>query len=35
VLWADMGVKPEDVWTELRAREGKSGISEKRARGTV
>ncbi len=32
VLWADAGVRPEDVWSELQAREGKSGIDEKKSR---
>ena len=33
VLWADSGVKPEDVWAKLQAREGISGIAEKQSRG--
>jgi len=32
VLWADQGVRPEDVWAELARREGVSGIEEKNAR---
>jgi phosphoribosyl-ATP pyrophosphohydrolase len=32
VLWAELDVKPEDVWDALRAREGISGIAEKAAR---
>lgn len=32
VLWVDAGVKPDDVWGELRRREGISGIAEKAAR---
>lgn len=32
VLWADAGVRPEDVWEKLAAREGTSGIAEKAAR---
>ncbi len=32
VLWADAGVKPQDVWAKLAAREGTSGIAEKNAR---
>jgi len=32
VMWVDAGVSPEDVWTELRRREGTSGIAEKAAR---
>ena len=33
VLWADCGIAPEQVWAELRAREGISGLDEKRRRG--
>ena len=32
VLWAQAGVRPEDVWAELARREGTSGIAEKAAR---
>lgn len=32
VLWADKGVKPEDVWKILEEREGTSGLEEKRKR---
>lgn len=32
VLWADAGVKPEAVWTELADRFGTSGIDEKKGR---
>ncbi|MBF0248506.1 MAG: phosphoribosyl-ATP diphosphatase [Alphaproteobacteria bacterium] len=32
VLWADAGVKPEDVWAELQQREGASGVAEKQSR---
>lgn len=32
VLWADTGVKPEQVWAELERREGTSGIAEKNSR---
>lgn len=32
VLWADVGVKPDDVWAELESREGTSGIKEKASR---
>ena len=32
VLWADSGVSPDQVWAELAARTGVSGIEEKRAR---
>ncbi len=33
VLWAAAGVRPAEVWAELAAREGRSGIAEKAARG--
>lgn len=32
VLWADAGVKPEQVWNILEGREGTSGLEEKAAR---
>lgn len=32
VIWAASGIKPDDVWTELAAREGISGIAEKASR---
>ena len=32
VLWVSAGIEPEDVWAELRRREGVSGIAEKAAR---
>lgn len=32
VLWAECGVSPDDVWTELRNRFGTSGLDEKKAR---
>ena len=32
VLWADAGVKPEQVWKELERRFGVSGIDEKKSR---
>ena len=32
VLWVSAGISPEDVWAELRRREGVSGIAEKAAR---
>ena len=32
VLWADAGVRPEEVWEELKDREGVSGIAEKKRR---
>jgi 2-C-methyl-D-erythritol 2,4-cyclodiphosphate synthase len=34
VLWADMDIRPTDVWAELEAREGTSGITEKSARAS-
>ncbi len=33
VLWADAGIRPVDVLAELEAREGLSGLEEKRRRG--
>jgi len=32
VLWAVCGLKPEDVYAALAAREGRSGLEEKAAR---
>ena len=32
VLWAVCGLKPEDVYAELAARENRSGLEEKTAR---
>ena len=32
VLWAEAGIKPEDIWAELQKREGTSGIDEKALR---
>jgi len=32
VLWAAAGIKPEDVYAELEAREHQSGLAEKAAR---
>jgi phosphoribosyl-ATP pyrophosphohydrolase len=32
VLWAQKGVTPENVWNELRCREGASGVLEKISR---
>jgi len=32
VIWAASGVTPDDVWKELAAREGISGIAEKASR---
>lgn len=33
VLWADQGIKPEEVYAVLEQREGTSGIAEKNSRG--
>ncbi|MEE8504617.1 MAG: phosphoribosyl-ATP diphosphatase [Kiloniellales bacterium] len=33
VLWAAKGLKPSEVWAELEARQGTSGLAEKSARG--
>ena len=33
VLWADRGVRPAEVWSEMARREGVSGIAERAARG--
>jgi phosphoribosyl-ATP pyrophosphohydrolase len=32
VLWAELGIEPEEVWAELKRREGTSGIAEKDSR---
>ena len=32
VLWVDAGLHPDEVWSELRRREGTSGIAEKASR---
>ena len=32
VLWAEMGIEPEEVWAELESRVGVSGIDEKNSR---
>lgn len=32
VLWADAGLKPNEVWAELARREGISGLAEKASR---
>lgn len=32
VLWADQGIRPEDVYAVLESREGTSGIAEKNSR---
>ena len=33
VLWAECGITPQEVWAELSAREGTSGLEERRRRG--
>lgn len=33
VLWARLGIAPEEVANELKKREGQSGIAEKKSRG--
>jgi len=35
VVWVSAGVSPDDVWAELKRREGVSGIVEKAARGRL
>ncbi len=35
VLWVDAGVRPEEIWSELKRREGVSGIAEKAARARM
>jgi phosphoribosyl-ATP pyrophosphohydrolase len=32
VLWAEAGIRPDEVWAELAARRGMSGIEEKQSR---
>ena len=32
VMWVDAGLHPDAVWSELRRREGVSGIAEKASR---
>jgi phosphoribosyl-ATP pyrophosphohydrolase len=32
VLWADAGIAPDEIWSELQRREGISGIAEKKSR---
>src|SRR6185312_15782693 len=32
VLWVDAGIRPDEVWNELKRREGVSGIAEKASR---
>ena len=35
VLWVDADLPPEEVWAELKRREGVSGVAEKAARGRL
>ncbi len=30
VLWAEGGVKPENVWAELKRRDGKAGLADRK-----
>ncbi|MEQ8193345.1 MAG: phosphoribosyl-ATP diphosphatase [Rhodospirillales bacterium] len=30
VLWAQAGVKPEDVWAELKRRDGAAGLADRK-----
>ena len=32
VLWAEIGIKPDQVWAELESRKGVSGLDEKTSR---
>ncbi len=32
VLWADLGIAPDEIWAELASRAGTSGIDEKKSR---
>jgi phosphoribosyl-ATP pyrophosphohydrolase len=32
VLWAEMGIQPDQVWAELESRAGTSGLAEKASR---
>lgn len=34
MLWASLGIRPEEVWSEMQAREDAYGLAEKRAKGT-
>lgn len=34
VLWASLGIRPEEVWSEMQAREEVYGLAEKRAKTT-
>jgi phosphoribosyl-ATP pyrophosphohydrolase len=35
VIWVSAGVSPDEVWAELKRREGVSGIAEKAARAKI
>ncbi len=35
VLWVDAGVRPEEIWAELKRREGVSGVAEKASRARM
>jgi phosphoribosyl-ATP pyrophosphohydrolase len=35
VLWADMGLRPDDIAAELARREGISGVAEKKGRKPI
>jgi phosphoribosyl-ATP pyrophosphohydrolase len=35
VLWVDAGIRPDEVWAELKRREGVSGIAEKASRAKL
>jgi phosphoribosyl-ATP pyrophosphohydrolase len=32
VLWAEAGLRPEEIWAELERRQGTSGLTEKASR---
>jgi phosphoribosyl-ATP pyrophosphohydrolase len=32
VLWAQLGIRPEEIWAEMTVREGSYGLAEKRAK---
>jgi phosphoribosyl-ATP pyrophosphohydrolase len=35
VLWAEMGIAPRDIWTEMARREKSQGIAEKRPKAAA
>lgn len=35
VLWVDAGLRPEEIWSELKRRENMSGLAEKAARKMI